>query len=188
MFLGHNQNRGPRISVRRAWEPVFTDISGTRIPFDLLYEGIEAYVTVEFSRYNFSVLRQLQTTPTALSGADPLGGIKPFLDTGFDRGTLMLTEGVNVALYLQFPFSAAGPFTHPAMNNAANGPIPSGLLFPGAIFEGPDEMETGTAPLTTMVTFHCLGLYTPVSGGTGPGPGGSFTLASTNIGTLPSIN
>jgi len=174
-FLGHNQRRGPRISIRRAWEPVFSDISGTRIPYDLIYEGQEAYVTIEFSRYNMAVIGALANIPNNLGGVD-----MPFTDVGGTRGTIMLTEGVAVGLVLTFPFSITGPTPHVAMSNAANGALPSGFYFPGAIYEGPDEWEPGTAPLTITVTFHCLGVFAL--------PSQDFILATTVLPTLPPIN
>jgi hypothetical protein len=170
-FLGWGQ-RGPRISVRRGWEPVWCDLSGTQIPFDLMYEGQEAYVTIELSKYNEAVLETLQAMPLPGVGAV---GTAPFNDAAGERGTMMLTENVNPTLWLRFPFSAAGATPHPAMANALNGVVPAGLRFPGAIFKGPDDRVTGTAPSVVTVVFHCLCAFVGA---------GQFNLADFNMSAL----
>jgi hypothetical protein len=149
-FLGWGQ-RGPRISVRRGWEPLWCDLTGTQIPLDLLYEGQEGNITIELSKYSETTLELLQAMPLGVGRSGT-----PYADFGWSRGTIMITEGVNPILWLRFPFSAAGAFPHPAMANVANGPLPSGLRFPGAIFTGPDERITGTAPSIVTVTFRAL--------------------------------
>ena len=175
-FLGHNQVRGPRISIRRGWETLFVDLSGPQIPYDLIYTGQEAWVTIELSRYNQNVLEALQLTAFAKAG----GQLNPGTDWGGDRGTIMITEGANSPLYLRFPFSAAGAFPHAAMNNATNGALPSGMRFPGAIYKGPDERQTGVGANFVMVTFHCLSTFDPATG--------KFTLFDYGVSGLGNIN
>jgi hypothetical protein len=150
-YLG-TAERFPRMSIRTGWEPVFNDLGGQRVPFDLLYEGQEAFVSVDLTRWNENVLQVMMAR--AISTV-------PGLDGPLDIGTAMLTENAAGPLWLLFPFGGVKA----AFNAPGSGPMPGGYRFPRAILAGPEDFESmGTAPRKIRLIWHCLRFFNPQNG------------------------
>lgn len=148
-FLGTSQ-RGPRIKVRRAYSRVFNDITGAEIAFDKIWAGAEALVFMDLTRWDETIYRFLGSRPRAgaTEGAEPPG----------TRGTLMMTEGACLPIYLRFP---AFDF-HPVFR--AQGGLAGYRLLAGSL-EGDDDYETGTGANMRHVAIHCQEIYDPKSNG-----------------------
>jgi hypothetical protein len=143
-YLGTGE-RAPRPSFRPAFEPVMNDLTGSRIPYDWMFEGEEAIVTVRLTRWDEPTLAALQNR-TGPAG-QPRG-----VNFANDVGTLMLTEGAAYPLWLLFPFGIPG-IGKPAM---IAGGLPQGYHFYAAFLEGPDDRDSlGTNPATVDLTWHC---------------------------------
>lgn len=165
-FLGTGE-RAPRYSLRRSWERVMNDLSGTQIPYDYSYQGCEAFVTCKLTRWNQSVLNNVQDV---VSGSAAAGIMGPG-----EVGTLMNTEGVAQPLWLQYGYGPGGFAAKPAMSG-----LPGGYKFFSAWLEGPDEHEGGTDPASVTLTWHCVRV---------PGAQyGQFNLFNTDMSGLPSPN
>lgn len=149
-YLGTGE-RAPRQSIRREFSPLFNDIGGVSIPFDLSFQGIEAFVTVALTRWNESVLNQIQDVVGNAGGQVDPGTI---LDG--ETGTLMMTENVGQPLWLQYSYGPGQLAPHAAMAD-----MPPGTRYLCAFLQGPDELEGGTDPARVMLTWHCLRKYDP---------------------------
>jgi hypothetical protein len=162
--------RAPNIRIRRGWSPVFNDLSGTEVPFDMMYESQEAFVTVTMTRWNEPCFQRLSSMPNPAT-ANAFGGV--FLDNPGDIGSLMLTEGLAFQLWLQFPYASKTSY-------GANNVLPPGLHFYSAWFEGPDEWEVGTTSNKRLCVFHAVPQFFL--------PSGQFILGDYNMSALPGIN
>jgi hypothetical protein len=157
----------PQIEVTPRFEEVHNDIGGI-VPFDKQYGGEEAFIGLDLNRYNEGVYAALAARPNSL-----VAGAVRGLNSALDVGTLMLTEGKNVVLWIVFPF-----FAKPAMRA---GGMPAGYRFPGSILLGPDKLDgLGTRSRKTHLFFEALRLWTPLTG--------AFTLYDHNTTGLPAIN
>lgn len=128
--------RGPRIRTQRHYAPVFNDLGGTRVPFDLVYESMEAFVTVRLTWWDYGQLRLLRRPMGAETGNDAEGHI----------GSLMATEGKTFSLKLDFPYGGR-------MEG-----MPKGIKFVAAVLET-DEDQPGTEAEYVDLTFHCIRKY-----------------------------
>ena len=91
-FLGHTE-AGPDINHRFEREPVMSDLSGSRIPFDVMFQGETAIVGLTLTRWNSAIMDAVEkglNTASALLGSD--GDLA--------RGTLMQLEGATYPLVL----------------------------------------------------------------------------------------
>jgi len=149
-FLGTAQ-RPPRVRTRRGWVPVYNDLGGTQVPFDLLFAGQEAFIIADMNRFKMAVMQAISSMPNT----DGIAG----LNTAGDIGTLMQAEGAAFALVLVFPYAVLKP----AMRAAG---LPGGLTFPCAVLEGPDDLEVGTVNMKKNLIFHCIPGYNPANGST----------------------
>ncbi len=170
-FLG-TAEYAPRIEIRPGWEPVFNDLGGSKVPFDMSYQGEEGFTFAEINRYNEVVLARLQARPQT---ANYLGVATPprGLNYPVDIGTLMLTEGLTVTLYVVFPFAGKAAFRSHQM--------PPGYRFPGTYLVGPDDLSNlGTKPRKVGLIFHHLRLFDRQTG--------RFLLYDNTIPQLPAID
>ncbi len=166
VFLGHGE-RGPRVRIRRGWEPIFNDLSGTQIPFDLLAEGAEGFVTIDLTRWNENIYQLIASVP--------IPGAAPGTNFPGDIGTLMMTESKGYTLWLRFPYASKATF-----NQAISGPMPAGMRFVQSWLEGPDEFEIGTQANKKILVFRCLRAFNPANG--------AFTLFDYDMSAIGSLN
>lgn len=156
----------PQIEIVPQFEPVHNDLGGA-VPFDKSYEGEEAFIGADLNRYNEAVYAGLAARPNSL-----VPGAIRGLNTALDVGTLMLTEGKNIVVWVVFPF-----FVKAAMRA---GGMPAGYRFPGCTVVGPDKLETGTRARKVHLLFHALRQWSPVTG--------AFLLYDHNVSGLPAVN
>jgi hypothetical protein len=145
-FLGHSE-RGPSFQVRPQYSPVFVDLGGQNVPFDTVYDGEDAMVTVDLTRWNNGLLEIIQ---------DKAGLTGPGSDAPGNIGTLMVTEGSAYQLYLHFPYAAKAAFS-----NQTNGALPAGYRFRAAFLETDDSPDLGTKAKKQHLVFHCLRTFDP---------------------------
>lgn len=162
-YLGTGE-RAPKIRLNPEWDAVMNDLSGTKLPMDYIFEGEEAFVGVTLTRWNQPVLDILRTRTNR---AAPPGFTLPT-----DLGSLMVTEGLTVSLYLYFTFA-----TKLAMVAAG---MPAGYRFTSAFLMGPDDLERGTGPNKDQTMFHCVRAFDIVTG--------RMNLYDFNVGAMPAIN
>lgn len=152
LFLGHSQ-RGCRIEDVYEWEPVLNDVSGTRYPFDMAFEGVESFVSCELTRWNMPVLRLLEQVP-AVSAALGAPVAVPGTSQFGDLGTLMITEGMAPMLYIQFPYSVIKP---------AYATQPVGRRYLAAFLERDVSDKLGTQARVQPLTWNCKRVFRPAT-------------------------
>jgi hypothetical protein len=154
LYLGTGRN-APRFRIRRAWEGIMNDITGTQIPFDMLYEGQEAFTTVELTRWNEGTYQLLASMPDP--SKFPLTG--PLFDVAGDIGTLMVTENKAFQLGLVFPYASK-----PTFLLSPGGSMPAGYHFFNTWLESPDEFTVGTGENSKGLLFHSIKGFNPSTG------------------------
>jgi hypothetical protein len=153
-YLGTCED-SPRVTLRPAEEAVFNALTGTKIPFDKSFQGEEAFIGLDLTRYNSRVLNLVRkrsvwsATPAATPGPGVFGS--------FDLGTLALTEGAAFTCWLVFPYQAK------AVMNV--GGMPAGYRFIACTPVGPEELgPLGTRARKEHVMLHAIMAYNPVTG------------------------
>jgi hypothetical protein len=142
VYLG-TAEKSPSIELVRGWLPWYDDELGASLPADELYEGEEAWVTADVSRWNEPVYAFL----AQVINRGPLGGARGMNFAG-DVGTSMAYEGYTYPLILQFPFAGKPLY-------AARG-MPPGYRFFSATLAGPDRLEPlGTGPTKRRLLWRC---------------------------------
>lgn len=173
LYLG-TAERTPRIEIRPAWDAVFNDIAGGKIPLDWLYEGEEAFVTADVTRWNEPVYTLLSARPRTSTAGAVQGQNVPG-----DIGTLLISENFAFPLWIQFPYVGKAAM--------AAGNLPPGYRFIAAWLEGPDDLDNlGTMARKTRLVFHCGRAYALSTNAAGGGM--TFTLYDHNMTGLPQIN
>lgn len=151
LFLGHDE-RMLAPMIRPYYSPHYSSLGGEHIPMDMTYDGQDAMVSVNLTRFNEAVYLALASRAPG-SRASPV--VAPGVDLPGDLGSLVILEGVAFQLWLRFPYSAK-----PAMAG-----MPAGYRFPKAYVAGPDTLgNLGTGTRRTSVQFHCLRETTIVPG------------------------
>lgn len=140
-YLGTCRTK-PKIFLRKGNKPVYNDIGGDVIPFDKLALGEDAIIVADLNRYNMPVIEALADSPQRRD--------IPGFDGDGDVGTLWLTEGQGIGLYVWFPFARKAAY-----------PMRNGYFFPGCTWEteNPEELDIGTQDFARQITFHALRIY-----------------------------
>lgn len=145
-FLGHCE-RSPSIQIRPYYTPVFSDFAGQRVPLDMIYDGEEAMVSLDLTRYNESVYTVLSSRPGAAIRGTNIPG---------DIGTLMLLEGRTFDMWVTFPYAAKAVMSS-GVGLTSGGAMPAGYHFYAAYLEGPDDLgPLGTTARRLRLNFHCI--------------------------------
>lgn len=116
------------------------DVAGMT-PYDMLFSGEEAIVSVTLTRWNEPVY-------AAIANKANLGGVRG-TESGVSRGTLMLTQGIAAPLWISYPFNTLAPFTT----------LPAGYHFYAAFLESPDRLNPGVRAYKIHLQWHCLAVY-----------------------------
>ncbi len=169
LYLG-TAERSPRIQIRPTWTPLFNDIGGSQIPFDMAYEGDEAFISADLTRWNEGIYALL-----AARTNNPANQLGRGTNINGDLGTLMITENVANILLLQFPYST--------LKAATYGTQPAGYRFLRTWLEGPDDLDPlGTQPRKIRLVFRALRAFSITSNGP------NFGLYDHNMVAFPNIN
>lgn len=166
IYLG-TAERTPEIQIRPSWSPVFNSIAG-EVPFDWLFEGEEAFLTADLTRWNEPVY--------AASASRPNAGATRGRNIPGDLGTLMISEGFAYQLWALFPYS----ILKPAFSDQQQG-----FRFPAAFLEGPDSLSgLGTINRRNRLMFHAGRAYSINPSGLGM----DFLCYDGDMSGLPPIN
>lgn len=170
LFLGHSE-RGPRMQVRPQYSSSYVDIGGQKIPFDSVYDGQDAIVSADLSRWDETVYAAISIKSGASANNAPAG-----TDDPGDIGTLMIHEGAAIQVWLRFPHAA----------KLAYSTMPAGYRFPVCMLQNDDHNELGTKPRKISLVFHCLREFdVSVTNAFGAG---RFVLFDHDMSGLPPIN
>jgi hypothetical protein len=163
LYLG-TAEEAPVIEIIPKYEGVLNDIGG-HTPFDVSYQGEMAQTGILLTRWN-------ELTYDFLSSR-PVPGAIHGLNGPLDVGSLILTEGLQLGLWVVFSFSLKTAM--------AAGGMPFGYFFPATIPVGPDKFEKlGTKPRKINLLFWHLRLWDVATG--------NFLLYTHNVLGLPPIN
>lgn len=136
--------------IRAQWDGVMNDITGTKLPYDVAYEGEEAFFSVQLTRWDDLVRKKLAARPFrqgSVAGVNAVRQAGPGNTYG-DRGSLMITEGLAVACWLPFLYAKKPVYS------AAN--LIRGYRFPYCWTEGPETWRGGTRAARVALTFHAI--------------------------------
>lgn len=158
--------RAPRIVHTAYFEPIFNDIAGTKVPYDELFQGKDASIAGDLTRWNEAVLKDAETRVGNGAQVQPDG-----LDDEQSRGTMMLAEGQAGILILHFPY-----YAKPVMSAAGMRP---GYRYFGAWLAGPDDKTLGTQVNKAHIQFRALPVYQYTTG--------KFLLYDTNLSGIPAV-
>lgn len=173
VFLGHSE-KTPNISVRPQVSDAWSDIGGQRVAFDKFYDSQDALVSVDLTRFNYPVYQAI--ADRAAAGGPRLATFSPGVNLPGEIGSLMMTEGLTVTLWLRWPYSA----------KPAYAAMPGGLRFPATFLQGPDDITSGTVPHKIRCVWYCMRQFN--IGSANSYGAGSFTLYDYNMNGLPPIN
>lgn len=129
VFVGHAE-RTPSVQIKPSFSPVYCDLFGQRVPADFLYDGEEAMISADVTRFNESTYAFMAQRPDAT-----IAGARRGSNIPGDIGTLMVAEGYAYSLFLRFPYAAK-----PAFSTGSGGAMPAGYRFLAAFLEGPDDL------------------------------------------------
>jgi hypothetical protein len=160
------------VDIIPVYKEVRNDIGG-EVAFDMSYQGEHAIISVDLNRWNEPVYSMVAARPglgysAAGRGTNVLG----------DVGTLVLTEGLGLTVWLLFQFGTSGGAPKIAMNS---GGMPPGYRFLATVPFGPDRLSPlGTRPRKVNLTFAAIRAWNPASQ--------TFTLYDHVVGGLPVPN
>jgi hypothetical protein len=137
-FLGWGET-APEPEFLPEYEPIMSDLAGSRKEHDRLYEGADARVTATMTVWNEMILQSMLAFTKSTS--------PPGSDGGLDIGTLMQAEKRTFQLWLVFPY-VVKPFMI-----AAN--MLPGYHFVGACLDGPIRRGLGTKVNRVMLSWFC---------------------------------
>lgn len=133
----------PRIQIDKVWIPLFNDLGGPAVPFDLSYAGKQAFLAVDLTRWNSGVLQRIDNAPTFFLPLATPGAGTDDLD---NVGTLVNTEGFNMTVWAVFPYKK-----FPAYDTML-----SGYRFPFTVGIQSDLNRLGTQPKRIHVNMHAI--------------------------------
>ncbi len=144
-YLGTSEGF-PMVDTQREWDAVMNDISGSKLPFDYVYEGEQAIISTVLTRWNQAVLDVIDTQPNV---AGVLG-----VNSATDTGSMMAQEGLTFQLWLRYGFGAKAAYLGQGL----------GKHYPQVILLGPDRTESGSRPRKEHRIFQAWRRYDPTIG------------------------
>lgn len=147
-FLGYCEGE-TSLSLSPEWEEVYTDVSGTRIPYDYQFMGAHATVEGSLVKYNEPVLNALRNwlNQNATPGTFPDNSL----------GALVRTEDKEFALAIRSTYGGKAVFQNAGM-------VP-GFIFPLAIPMGAWSSPLSARVKRNRVLFECIPVWNNVGGG-----------------------
>jgi hypothetical protein len=146
------------VEILPTYADAFNALGGVGVPFEKVYQGEVAVVSANVNRWNaatYLALANRPRSPYSGGAANP-----PGTNMGGDVGSMILTEGLNLGLTLQFQFGSKGSAPKPAL--IAQG-LPDGYFFPAAIPVHDVLEPLGTMPEVLNITFACIRAYDPLT-------------------------
>lgn len=140
--------RGVRITLDGAFEDVMTDVSGTRIPFDVLAMAEQAFITVDLNLYDEAILNKALGARTG-NAALP-GTMGPTT-----VGSLIRLEAFMYRILVYNPYETKAAMA--AMNDAYN--------FPTGYLDAAVEIELSSRVKVQRCIFRAIPGWNQVSGG-----------------------
>ena len=131
----------PRIQVDKVWVPLFNDLGGPVVPFDVSYAGKQAFISADFTRWNEEALSRFDSAPRFEKA-----GLKDMIE---DMGTLVNTEGYNITVWAVFPYQR-----FPAYSTMVKG-----FRFPAIVGLQADHNRLGTQPRRLHLNLHAIRLF-----------------------------
>lgn len=136
---------GPDIDETGFWEPLISDISGTRTPFDQVFEGCSATIAIQLTNWSESALNILQNRPYTFTSG-PRGSY-----AATDVGTCALSEHRALSVYALFTRRNA-----PAM--VANN-MPRGFRAPANVVAAEVTRKSGSRANSVGVVMLAIARY-----------------------------
>lgn len=131
----------PRIQVDKVWVPLFNDLGGPIVPFDVSYAGKQAFIAADLTRWNDEVIQRFESAPKF--------GEQKLSDEISDMGTLVNTEGYNITVWVVFPYQR-----FPAYSTML-----AGYRFPAVVGLQTDHNRLGTQPRRVHLNLHAIRLF-----------------------------
>lgn len=129
----------PTFAIRPAFTPLFNDITGPVIPYDMAFVGEEAFTSCNLTLWDEAVHAQVASRPSH--------GVSRGTNSYVEMGSLMIHEGLAISLYLIFPYSVFSAYRG----------MPAGYKFHASWAVGPDDHNRqGTTPKRLHLLFHSL--------------------------------
>ncbi len=130
-------NRNPE------YELLMNDISGSKKPLDLAWEGEDATISLVLTRFSHVGWNLLETKPFPTANVNGEWDIE-------DVGALMGLEGICWSVWLVYSFGSA------LANKAAytTQGMPPGRFYPQCVVWAPMADETGSRPMKRQVIFY----------------------------------
>jgi hypothetical protein len=170
-YLGSTESF-PGMDTSRSWDAVMNDISGSKDPFDYIYEGPGVgVVSLVLTRWNQDPLTMVKSLPGP-------GGSSPGFATLADIGSLAGFEGFAFKLWLLYTFGSTAFGA-----KAAYAAMEPGRFYPQCILWGPERTEGGTRAKKEHLIILAWKKFNPQNG--------TFTLyseAAPDLTGLPAIN
>lgn len=157
-FLGFTEG-DTRLSFDAAFEEVFTDQGGPRVPSDMLYLSEQAFISLTLVQYVEAVYAKV--------AARINGGTRGAIAAN-SIGTLMLQEGKTYQFVIDAPYQAKAAFSD----------MPACYNFLNAYLAQTTDLEVSTKVKKVRCLFHCLSK---------PGTDGSGTLYNNTRPTLTGL-
>lgn len=174
-FFGTGET-APDVDVNGSLIPVMNDLGGTTLPFDRIWDGEEAMISVVINRFNWATMRKLLARPNFRRVAPT-----PGTSISGDIGTLIGGEGMTYNLWLQWTYATKASMS----GGAPEGPMPGGFRFFSAFMSYPTKMPGGTKDQKNSCIFQCQRGF-GIPGGAGNGiPVGNFGLYDWDMSALP---
>jgi hypothetical protein len=155
LHLGWTE-RGVRITFDGAFEDVITDVSGTRIPFDVLDEAEQAFVTADLVLYDEAVLNTVNARRGFIAGASSPDTEGTIATTAV--GSLMRFEGFMYRLLVFCPYSQKTAY------NTGTGMRP-GYNFLSAYLDAAREIELSSRVKIQRCIFRAIPNWSQTAGG-----------------------
>jgi hypothetical protein len=160
-FLGYSQS-GARVQWIRQYEDFYDDKAGTKNPADVQFMGMEALISVDFTRFSHAALSIARRYVRARAfGAGTLG----------DIGTLMMYQANDMKLCIRQPFANSSVYGSSVYPN-----MPEHINFLHVIVVD-DSEPMGTKAKVVPMVFRALNYVNPCNG--------NWEFFDTNPGSLP---
>lgn len=135
----------PKVQIKREWIPLMNALGGTQLPSDLSYQGENALVRCDFTRWDEDVYAAISCAHSpygnGVRGTDQFGTL----------GALAATEGIAYPLTVRLPYAGV-------KRSYAN--MPPAYRFLQTVLDGPDDLgPLSTRPRRLSLVWQCIRLF-----------------------------